>query len=82
VSLPAAATSPSAVTGTVPAGHQRTLLNSATVTPPPGTTDPVPGDNTGTDTNPVGPQPTSPSPSRARRQPYVPGAAFTYTSGW
>ena len=33
------------MTGTVPAGTTGTLVNTATVTPPLGVTDPVPGNN-------------------------------------
>src|SRR4029079_12550823 len=79
VTLPVGSHVTFTVTGTVPAGTLRTLLNSATVTPPLGTTDPVPGNNTGTDTNPVGPQADLTVSKSSTPEPYVPGAAFTYT---
>jgi uncharacterized repeat protein (TIGR01451 family) len=79
VSLPAGSHVSFSVTGTVPAGTTGTLLNSATVNPPAGTTDPVPGNNTGTDTNPVGPQADLTISKSSTPEPYVPGAPFTYT---
>jgi hypothetical protein len=40
------------VTGTVPAETTGTLVNTATITAPAGTTDPFPGDNDDNDVNP------------------------------
>ena len=42
-------------------------------------TDPVPGDNTGTDTNPVGPQADLSISKVEHPDPYVPGAPLSYT---
>ena len=56
VTLPVGTSATFTVTGTVPAGTTGALTNTATVTPPLGTTDPVPGNNSATDTNPAGPQ--------------------------
>ena len=47
VTLPAGTTSTFTVSGTVPAGTTGALVNTATVTPPAGVTDPVPGNNSG-----------------------------------
>ena len=63
----------------MPAGTTGTLLNSATVTPPVGVTDPVPGNNTGTDTNPVGPQADLTISKSSTPEPYVPGAPLSYS---
>ena len=79
VSLPAGTHVTFTVSGTVPAGTTGTLLNSATVTPPLGMTDPVPGNNTGTDTNPVGPQADLTISKSSTPEPYVPGAPLTYS---
>jgi hypothetical protein len=45
VTLPVGTNATFKVTGTVPAGMVGALINSATVTPPLGVTDPVPGNN-------------------------------------
>ena len=66
------------MTGTVPAGTTGTLLNTVTVAPPVGTIDPVPGNNSANDTNPVGPQADLTITKSSAPQPYVPGAAFAY----
>ena len=63
----------------MPAGTTGTLLNTATVTPPAGVTDPVPGNNSGTDTNPAGPQADLAITKASTPEPYVPGALLTYT---
>ena len=54
------------------------LLNTATVNSPVGVTDPVPGNNSATDTNTVGPQADLSTPSRAPAA-HVTGAPHTYT---
>ena len=74
-----AATSTFTVSGTVPAGTTGALINTATVTPPAGVTDPVPGNNSGTDTNPAGPQADLTISKASSPNPYVPGALLTYT---
>jgi uncharacterized repeat protein (TIGR01451 family) len=45
------------LTGDVPGGTRGTLVNAATIVPPPGTEDPVPNNNTGTNYNPSIPIP-------------------------
>jgi len=55
VDLPAGASATFTATGTVAPGATGTLANSATVAPPPGTTDPNPGDDTATDTTTISP---------------------------
>src|SRR5262249_56490155 len=67
------------VSGTVPADTTGQLTNTATVTPPVGVTDPVPGNNSATDTNPVGPQADLTISKVSSPDPYVPGAPLTYT---
>ena len=49
------------------------------MTPPLGVTDPVPGNNEATDTNPVGPQANLVATKSSTPAPYVPGAPLTYT---
>ena len=79
VTLPAGTNAVFSVTGTVPSETTGTLLNAVTVTPPLGTTDPVPGNNTASDTNPVGPEADLLITKSSTPNPYVPGAGFTYT---
>jgi uncharacterized repeat protein (TIGR01451 family) len=55
------------------------LVNTATVTPPVDLTDPVPGNDAGTDSNPVGSQADLAIIKTSRPSPYVPGAPLTYT---
>ncbi len=54
VTLPSGTSATFAVTGTLPSGTTGELVNTATVAAPAGTTDPVPGNNSGSDTNPTG----------------------------
>src|SRR5262249_3506490 len=80
VTLPVGTTATFTVTGTVPPATTGALTNTATVTPPVGVTDPVPSNDSATNTNPTGAaqanlgitKPSSPNP-------YVPGAPLTYT---
>src|SRR5262249_56304586 len=67
------------VTGTVPANTTGTLTNTVTVTPPLGVTDPVPGNNGATNTNPVGAQADLTITKTSTPIPYVPGTPLTYT---
>ena len=60
-------------------GNHGALINTATVTPPLGVTDPVPGNNNATDTNPAGPQADLTITKASSPNPYVPGAALSYT---
>ena len=79
VTLPAGTHATFTVSGTVPAGTTEALTNTATVTPPVGVTDPVPGNNGATNTNPVGPQADLTISKVSSPDPYVPGAALNYT---
>jgi len=79
VNLPAGSHVIFSVTGVVPAATTGTLLNSATVNPPAGITDPLPGNNTGTDSNPAGPQADLTITKVSSPNPYVPGSLLTYT---
>ncbi len=67
------------VTGTVPADTTGTISNTATVTPPIGTTDPVPGNNTATDNNPTGGQADLSITKTSTPNLYVAGSPLTYT---
>src|SRR5262249_17429659 len=53
--LPAGASAPFTATGTVAPDATGTLANTASVTPPAGTTDPTPGDETATDATTITP---------------------------
>jgi uncharacterized repeat protein (TIGR01451 family) len=79
VSLPVGTSATFTVTGTVPPGTTGVLVNTATVAPPSGVVDPVPGNNSDTDTNPTGAQADLSISKSSSPDPYVPGAAFTYT---
>ena len=79
VTLPAGTSATFAVSGTVPPGTVGPLVNTATVTPPVDVTDPVPGNNEGTDSNPVGPQANLSISKASSPDPYVPGTLLTYT---
>src|SRR5262249_14979934 len=79
VTLPAGTHGTFTVTGTVPADTTGALTNAATVAPPVGVTDPVPGNNTAADANPVGPQADLTISKASSPNPYVPGALLTYT---
>src|SRR5262249_51263741 len=79
VTLPAGTHATFVVSGTVPSGTIGALTNTATVTPPVGVTDPVPGNNSTSDNNPVGPQADLTISKVGNPNPYVPGAALTYT---
>ncbi len=67
------------VTGTVPPGTTGAQNNTVTVTVPGGVTDPVPGNNQASNTNPVGPRADLQITKSSSPNPYVPGAALTYT---
>ena len=79
VTLPVGTSATFTVSGTVPAGTTGALINTATVTPPVGVTDPVPGNNAATDSNPVGPQADLSITKASSPNPYVPGALLSYT---
>jgi uncharacterized repeat protein (TIGR01451 family) len=79
VTLPVGASATFTVSGTVPAGTTGALVNTATTTPPLGVTDPVPGNDAATDTNPTGPQANLAINKSSSPNPYVPGATLSYT---
>ena len=79
VTLPVGATATLIVSGTVPSGTVGQLLNTATVTPPVGTIDPVPGNNTAVDANPTNNQVDLAISKASTPNPYVPGQPLTYT---
>jgi len=79
VTLPAGTHATFTVSGTVPAATSGALTNTTTVTPPIGVTDPVPGNNSASDTNPTGPVADLAITKVGSPNPYVPGAALTYT---
>lgn len=68
------------VNATVNVGASGSIVNTATVAPPAGVTDPVPGNNSGTDTNTVDPVPVvdfCPSPSAVFNIGQFPGSPQT-----
>src|SRR5262249_48157535 len=79
VTLPVGTTARFIVSGTVPSATTGTLTNTATVTPPPGVADPIPGNNSATDTSAAGPQADLTISKAGTPSPYVPGAPLTYT---
>jgi uncharacterized repeat protein (TIGR01451 family) len=79
VSLPVNGTATFTITGTVPSSTTGGFANSATIAPPAGTTDPTPGNNTGTDSNPAGPQADLAITKSSTPNPYVPGSPLIYT---
>ena len=79
INLPAATQATFSVTGTVPPGTIGALINTATVTPPAAIRDPVPGNNTAADVNPIGLQANLGITKTSAPKPYVAGATMTYT---
>src|SRR5262249_33539344 len=80
VTLPVGTTATFTVTGTVPPATTGALTNTATVTPPVGVTDPVPSNDSATNTNPTGgAQADLGITKTSSPTPYVPGAPLTYT---
>ena len=67
------------VTGTAPSSVQTTLANTATVTPPPGSTDPNCTPDCASSHRPGQPDDGSGRTKTADPTPYVPGAPLTYT---
>src|SRR5206468_656161 len=67
------------VTGLVPASATGTLVNTATVTAPGGVTDPTPGNNSATDTDPLTPTADLSITKTDGRASAVPGQAVNYT---
>ncbi len=66
------------VTGTVPPATTGAQNNTVTVTPPAGVVDPVPGNNSATNTNPVGAVADVRITKTSTPNPYVPGAPLQY----
>jgi uncharacterized repeat protein (TIGR01451 family) len=79
VSLLVGGTATFTATGTLSASATGTVANTATVAPPVGVTDPVPADNSATDTDTATPQADLRVSKSAAPSPYVPGAALAYT---
>jgi uncharacterized repeat protein (TIGR01451 family) len=67
------------LSGTVPPGTVGALINTATVTPPLGVTDPVPGNDSASDINPTVPIADLSISKVGSPNPYVPGATLNYT---
>ncbi|HEY0231420.1 MAG TPA: hypothetical protein VGC55_09220 [Dokdonella sp.] len=76
VTIPAGGTATFTVTGTISASATGTLVNTATVTAPGGTTDPVPGNNSATDSDAQGAQLTV--VKSATPNPFVVGQSASY----
>ena len=79
VTLPVGASVTFTLTGTVPPGTTGTIVNTSTISAPAGLTDPVPGNNSATDTNPTGPTVDLAITKGSAPKPYVPGSGLTYT---
>src|SRR5262249_16616823 len=80
VTLPVGTTATFSVSVAVPAGTTGALTNTATVTPPAGVTDPVPGNDSATNTNPSGGAQVDLGITKTSSpKPDVPGAPLTYT---
>ena len=79
VDLAAGASATYTISGTVPSGTTGSLGNTATVTPPPGTTDPNPTNNTATNNNPANATADLALTKTSSPNPYVPGQTLTYT---
>lgn len=67
------------VTGTVASGTTGSIVNTATVTPPADITDPVPGNNTATDENPIVREADLAITKVSSPNPYIAGSTLTYT---
>ena len=78
VTLPAGGSVTFKVTGTAPPVLMQ-LQNTVTVAPPAGVSDPVPGNNVFTDSNPTRPPADLTVTKSASPNPYVPGQPLTYT---
>jgi conserved repeat domain len=79
VDLPVATQAVFAVTGVLPGGTTGTLTNTATVTPPAGIIDVVPGNNSATDNNPAGASADLAIAKTSAPKPYVAGSPLSYT---
>ena len=79
VNLPSGGSVTFTVTGTLSPAATGTLVNTATVTPPVGTTDPTPGNNSATDTDTITPQADLSITKTDGSATDVPGNTVTYT---
>src|SRR5581483_4450513 len=79
VSLTAGSSATFVFSGTVPPSTAGQLVNTAMVNPPASTIDPNPGNNTGTNENPVSPRADLVVSKTSSPNPYVPGQTLTYT---
>ncbi|WP_277871163.1 DUF7507 domain-containing protein [Dokdonella fugitiva] len=79
VNLPVGGTATFTLSGTVAAGATGTLVNTATVTPPAGTTDPTPADNSATDTDTLAPNADLAITKTDGATSATPGAPISYT---
>lgn len=79
VNLPAGATATYALTATLAANATGSLANTATVTPPAGTTDPTPGNNSSTVTDSIQPSADLAITKTNGVASVTPGTSVTYT---
>jgi uncharacterized repeat protein (TIGR01451 family) len=79
VNIPVGGTATFTVTGTISANATGTLANTATITPPAGTTDPVPGNNSATDTDTLNAQANLGISKTDSSATYTPGSPISYT---
>jgi uncharacterized repeat protein (TIGR01451 family) len=79
VTLPVRAQAIFALTGTVPSSATGTISNTATVAPPAGVADIVPGNNSATDTNGTGPRADLVITKSSSPNPFAAGASLNYT---
>jgi uncharacterized repeat protein (TIGR01451 family) len=79
VTLPVGGSVTFTVTGTVSASKTGNLVNTASIAPPAGTTDPTPGNNSATDTDTQASQSNLSITKTDGNPSYVPGAGITYT---
>ncbi len=79
VTIPVGGTITYTITIDVPAGFTGNLVNTATVNPPSGTTDPTPGNNSATDTDTPNPQADLSITKTDGNATYTPGVGVTYT---
>lgn len=79
VNLPSGTQAVFTVSGTLPGGTSGQITNTASVAAPAGVVDIVPGNNTSTDVNPVGPSADLVVTKTSSPKPYVAGSPLTYT---
>ena len=79
VNLPAGTQAVFTVSGTLPSGTSGPLTNTASIAPPAGVVDIVPGNNTATDVNPVGSSADLAVTKTSSPSPYIAGSPLAYT---